>query len=204
MLRRSLFALQSRLKTRQIAHNGKPYLERSYIGTVFGARVYLHRFIACDEDGVHDHPFLYSCSFLLAGWYWEDRWAKRYLRRWVNFIGPNDMHRVVLPENGKDVWTLFIHSSRVKPWGFMRATEDDKHGPRYEYRPESHLEDPAYSDWSKDLTGKQLRAAGKMFPVALGTNAYAAGLLEYPADAKAHPSRVGGMVANSGLASNRM
>jgi hypothetical protein len=190
MIRKALFALQSRLPTRQIAHKGKPYLERSYLGTVLGLRFYLHRFVACDEDGVHDHPFLYSVSLLLAGWYWEDRWALRYRRRWFNLIGPNDMHRVVLPENGKDVWTLFVHSARVKPWGFLRASATDRHGPRYEYRPESHAEDPAYSDWSKDESGKRLRESGKMFPIPLGMNAYAVGLLDYPDDAKRHPGEL--------------
>jgi len=186
MIRSLLFKLQSRLKTRQIAHGGKPYLERSYLGTAFGLRFYLHRFVACDEDGVHDHPFLYSCSLILAGWYFEDRWSKRYKRRWINFLGPNDMHRVVLPPNGRDVWTLFIHSARVRPWGFLRAVAHDKHGPRFEYRPESSLGDPAFSDWSRDLTGAQLRAAGRMFEIPLGKNAYAAGLLTYPESALTH------------------
>ena len=190
MIRKILFAIQSRRPTRQISHLGNPYMERTYLGTAFGVRVYLHRFVACDEDGVHDHPFLRSISLLVAGWYFEDRWARRYRRVWLNLLGPNDMHRVVLPDNGKDVWTLFAHSARVKPWGMLRATALDKHGPRYEYRPESSQDDPAYSDWSKDLTGAQLRAAGKMFSIPLGMNAYSAGLLEYPEDARQHPSKL--------------
>lgn len=186
MRRRLLLKLQSNLKTRQIAHGGKPYLERTYLGTAFGWRFYLHRFVACDEDGVHDHPFLRSLSLILAGPYFEDRWSMRYVRRWLNYIGPNDMHRVVLPPNGRDVWTLFIHSERVRPWGFLRAVEPDQHGPKFEYRPESSPGDPAFSDWSRDLTGAQLRAAGRMFDIPLGMNAYSAGLLPYPESALSH------------------
>lgn len=186
MLRKLLYSLQGRLKTRQIAHNGEPYMERSLVGTLFGVRLYLHRFVASDSDGIHDHPFLYSVSVILAGWYWEDRWARRYLRRWVNFIGPNDMHRVVLPTNGRDVWTLFMHSARVKPWGFFRAVALEAKGPRFEYKAVSDADDPAYSDWSKDLTGAQLRAQGSMFPIPMGQNAYQVGLLPYPQSALTH------------------
>lgn len=168
-------------------HEGKPYLERHYVCTVFGVRVYLHRFVACDEDGVHDHPFRYSVSLILAGWYYEDRWAKRYVRRWFNFIGPNDFHRVVLPHHAShDVWTLFMHVPRTKPWGFLRAVAKGLHGPVFEYRPQSEPNDPALSTWH--LTAPKARELRKQaeFQVPLGMNAYAAGLVAYPEQAKTH------------------
>ena len=66
LARRLCYALQGYLPTRHISHLGAPYMERSYVATVFGVRVYLHRFVACDEDGVHDHPFRYSASLILC------------------------------------------------------------------------------------------------------------------------------------------
>lgn len=186
MLRKLLFAIQGKLPTRHITHQGHPYLERSYVATLFGVRVYLHRFVACDEDGLHDHPFRQSLSLILAGWYFEDRWAGRTTRRWLNYIGPNCFHRVVLPAGEPhDVWTLFLHTKREKGWGFLRPSVSDSEA--LEYRKESLPEDPAYSSWHlKAPTGKQLREHpemsldGKSFHVPLGLNAYAAGLLAHP------------------------
>ena len=126
LARRACYRWQSRLPTRHISHRGAPYLERSYVATVFGIRIYLHRFVACDEDGLHDHPFRHSLSLILAGWYWEDLWAGRGRRRWFNYIGPNKLHRVVLPEAaGADVWTLFFHTPRVKAWGILQPVASD-------------------------------------------------------------------------------
>jgi hypothetical protein len=187
MLRRLLSKISDRLPARHIRHEGKPYLERYYVGTVLGIRIYLHRFVACDEDGLHDHPFRYSLSLLLAGWYYEDRWGKRYTRRWFNFIGPNDFHRVVLPSHAAhDVWTLFMHVPRTKPWGFLRASAQGAHGPVFQYLPQSEPSDPALSLWHLTApTGAQLRAKSDM-PVPLGMNAYAAGYLKYPKQALLH------------------
>jgi hypothetical protein len=188
MLRRLLYWLSGHLPARYIRHEGKPYLERYYLCTIGSIRVYLHRFVACDEDGVHDHPFRYSLSTILAGWYYEDRWAKRYKRRWFNFIGPNDFHRVVLPhEAPHDVWTLFAHVPRSKPWGFLRASARGSHGPVFQYLPQSEPDDPGLSSWH--LTAPKGRALREQFPqdqVPLGMNAYAHGTLKYPPQALTH------------------
>lgn len=190
-----LFWIQGNLPTRHIPHQGKPYLERSYIGTFAGLRFYLHRFVACDEEGVHDHPFRYSLSIILAGWYFEDRWVGRRIRRWFNFIGPNALHRVVLPDNAShDVWTLFVHTGRCKPWGVLRAVARGQHGPVMAYEPRSMPTDPAFSNWHlRAPIGKVLRAHPELnidgvpaFDIPLGLNAYAAGLIEYPASARRH------------------
>lgn len=198
LMRNILFWLQGQLPTRHISHLGKPYLERSYVGTLFGVRIYLHRFVACDEEGVHDHPFLYSWSFLLAGWYFEDRWTRRAKRRFFNFIGPNTLHRVVLPaDKSHDVWTLFMHTERVKPWGVMRALCRGRHGPIWQYAPKSQPEDPGFSTWHlRAPTGRELRADpslnidGPAFDIPLGKNAYAVGLAEYPESARRHVADV--------------
>lgn len=179
-MRSVLTAIQSRLKTRQICHQGKPYLERSYVGTLLGIRVYLHRFVASDEDGLHDHPFRWSFSLLLRGWYWEERWRVRRRVRWCNLIGPSDFHRVVLPDNGRDVWTLFFHTARRQPWGFMRPNGKETHGACYEYVAVSKANDPAFSDWSNDVSGAELRRRSDAFAIPRGKNAYAIGLLPHP------------------------
>ena len=193
-LRRFCFWLQGKLPTRHISHGNLPYLERSYVGTVLGTRLYLHRFVACDEDGLHDHPFLSSFSVILAGWYFEDLWCGRVVRKWFNYIGPNRFHRVVLPEStGRDVWTLFFHSPRVRPWGTIRPTSKGQHGPVMTYSPQSEPDDPAFSKWHLTAPrGAALRAdlslniSGPAFNVPLGKNAYTAGFMEYPKSARKH------------------
>lgn len=193
-IRHFCYWLQGKLPTRHISHQGQPYLERSYVGTLLGIRIYLHRFVACDEDGVHDHPFRWSGSLILAGWYFEDLWAGRVKRRWVNIIGPNRFHRVILPEHtGADVWTLFFHTPRVKPWGFLRPTKAGQHGPVMTYEPHSAPEDPLFSRWHEEaprglaLRGNlALNSQGPAFRIPLGQNAYQAGLASYPASARHH------------------
>ena len=195
MIRRLCYWLQGKLPTRHISHMGQPYLERSYVGTLFGIRIYLHRFVACDEDGVHDHPFLWSGSLILAGWYYEDLWVGRVKRRWFNLIGPNKFHRVVLPEHtGKDVWTIFFHTARVKPWGFLRPVAQSSHGDAMAYIPQSEPDDPAFSRWHESaLSGAQLRVhpeknfgGAHAIQVPFGKNAYSAGITPYPASARQH------------------
>jgi hypothetical protein len=194
LMRRLCYWLQGKLPTRHIPHEGVPYLERSYVGTAFGLRFYLHRFVACDEDGVHDHPFRWSLSTILAGWYHEDRWSGRVDKHMFNLIGPNDFHRVVLPENdGRDVWTLFIHTGRVKPWGFLRPTAKGQHGSVMTYAPESEPTDPTFSEWHLTApTGARLREDPSLnkgipaFNIPLGQNAYSAGYAKYPDSARQH------------------
>lgn len=194
LMRRACYRWQSRLPTRHISHRGAPYMERSYVATVFGIRVYLHRFVACDEDGLHDHPFRHSLSLILAGWYWEDLWAERRRRRWLNYIGPNKLHRVVLPEAaGADVWTLFFHTPRVRDWGILHppASGGDG-GSALRFEVLSEPGDPALSHWHRKApTGRELRAdpgrnvdGAPAFDIPLGRNAYSAGLTRYPASAR--------------------
>jgi hypothetical protein len=159
MLRKILYKISDNLPARYINHGDGPYMERYYVGTAFGLRFYLHRFVASDADGIHSHPFRYSLSLILAGWYYEDRWLVRKVKRFFNFIGPSDFHRVVLPDNGKDVWTLFMHTARVQPWGFLRPAGDAANGlGAYVYQSESDPKDPAFSTWHlTEPKGRELR-----------------------------------------------
>lgn len=122
MMRRFLFWLSARLPLRIIDDNGQPYLERYYIASLLGVRVYLHRFVASDPDrGLHDHPWAWAVSLILAGWYIEETRSGGFARNRINFLVGDNFHRVVLPIDGQDVWTIFIHrQGRAKAWGFIR------------------------------------------------------------------------------------
>lgn len=170
MLRRLLYALSARLPARFIDHEGQPYLERYYVATLPGLRVYLHRFVGSDPDGVHDHPFRHSASLILAGWYYEDRLEGgqivRRVRRWWNRIGPADFHRVVLPGHS-DVWTLFLHTARTKHWGFLRP-DPALPDAALRYVDQSQPQDPPFSQWHRTaLRGAQLRATCRTVPLGL-------------------------------------
>lgn len=124
----------SRLRIRPIYHEGGLYLKRYYICTLFGWRVYLHHFMMSDPDGRHNHPFPYSFSLILAGYYFEEtRWGVKK-KRLFNFIGPDKFHRVLVPQKSsghyiaaddwsteyRTCWSIFVHGPRTCHWAFLR------------------------------------------------------------------------------------
>ncbi len=122
MIRRFLRWLTARLPVKVIGRD-EPYVEWYYICTlpIFGGvRVQLHRFVRSDPDGLHDHPWGWSRSFILAGWYFEERRDRTRIRKAGQTYGMtgDTFHRVRMPENG-ETWTLFIHGPYVKHWGFI-------------------------------------------------------------------------------------
>ncbi len=67
-------SLAGLLPLRIISDDGRPYLERYYVGTIFGRRLYLHRFVGSDpKRGWHDHPWYPAYSVVLWGEYGEER-----------------------------------------------------------------------------------------------------------------------------------
>lgn len=176
-MRALLYWITGFLPARYINHEGRPYLERYYVCTLFGRRYYLHRFLASDEDGVHNHPFLHSMSFILAGWYWEDLLKNdavvRLRKRFFNYIGPNHFHRVVLPDNGRDVWTFFSHGPRVRTWGFRREVVPGDESSGFHFVNESKPEDPAFSNWHFTAPiGKLLRSKIREIPLGYSYEGY--------------------------------
>jgi len=133
MVHKLLYFLTGFLKCRVIDCDGKPYLERYYVGTWFGKRYFIHRFMSSDPDrGLHDHPWRWAKSYILAGGYNElvlkDDMIVTKKRRApeINKFDGRVFHRVLLPdENAGKTWTLFVHGPREKSWGFLEYTYDD-------------------------------------------------------------------------------
>lgn len=120
--------------------DGKPYLTRYYL---FGAdrkwgNVFLHHFHSSDVDVapsgayyLHNHPWPWSFSIILAGGYLEYRrdtfsetdehyilTSRKYLPGSINTLSAEDFHRVDLLE--EDGWSLFFTGwrSKKRSWGF--------------------------------------------------------------------------------------
>lgn len=138
MIRKILKRITKHLKSTVIVGVDKqPYLERYYLwgwapwkpkGSKFvswlpGAM--LHRFVRGDEDSeLHNHPWKWSISLILAGGYVEERRVADEVVAYtyktpgsLNLIRANDFHRVDLLED--DCWTLFITGPKAQSWGFL-------------------------------------------------------------------------------------
>lgn len=143
-MRSLLYWLSGRLPCCIISDGDKPYLERYYLFTALGVRFYLHRFVESDPDrGLHDHPWPWAFSIILAGSYEEHRRSGARTVRWFNWLTGDNFHRVVLhrylnTNEPRHVWTMFAHRTRrTKEWGFLRE-EWDCLSPTYRrisYRP---------------------------------------------------------------------
>ena len=98
-----------------------PYLERWYIVRTKRFGLYIHRFWASDEDGVHDHPWN-NFSWVLSGGYWEHLPDGQRLWRapgYKKMRSAEEFHRLEIPENGAgSTWTLFGRFKRRRKWGF--------------------------------------------------------------------------------------
>ena len=157
MIRNLLYCLTNRLPARIISDGEKPYLERYYVGTVLGVRFYLHQFVASDPDrGLHDHPWPWAFSIILAGSYLEETRGGTKPVRWLNFLTGDSFHRVILRSRyGRTlpVWTLFAHrAKRTKRWGFLRSTLLDNTFRYIVHRPSI---DEQW--WMNAPTGRQIR-----------------------------------------------
>ncbi len=141
MINKLLYKYTSELPCRLIPRKGgEPYLERYYVGHLFGVTFYLHRFVSSDqEEHLHNHPWEWAKSLILSGSYDEEvvidlcanlhngcYTTTRTVRFW-NDIGPNHFHRIANAKPG--TWSLFFHGKRQrvkvgqcsvsKGWGFL-------------------------------------------------------------------------------------
>lgn len=93
-----------------------------------GWGVYLHKFHRGDDgEELHNHPWKWSVSLILAGGYIEERRegldvvTYKYKPGAINILMADTFHRVDLREH--DAWSLFIAGPKVQSWGFWdRAT----------------------------------------------------------------------------------
>lgn len=124
-MNRFLYWLSGLLPARLINDGSRPYLERYYMATLFGWRIYLHRFVDDDPDrGLHDHPWSRAFSLVLSGYYAEHRRDGVRIVRWFNSLTADTFHRVMIPDGVPCCWTLFVHKAGVvKTWGFMKPLE---------------------------------------------------------------------------------
>lgn len=97
-----------------------PYLRRWWViprNRLFN--IYLHHFLHSDDDrALHDHPWLFNCSILVKGTYYEVTFSGACRRRrWVPYFRwGKAAHRVELVS--REVWTVFITGPVVRDWGF--------------------------------------------------------------------------------------
>lgn len=154
----NLERLVSKLPSTTITIQGKPYLTRYYVlgGDRQFGNVYIHHFHTSDQgDELHNHPWAWGFSIVLAGGYIEERardpmvWeadpvpgegAKIFgMKRKVeiierlirpgslNFIRSSDYHRTDLIDEAEGAWTLFFTGPRRSAWGFLnRHTSEFK------------------------------------------------------------------------------
>lgn len=127
LMNRLLFWISGFLVCRIIHREpGVPYLERYFMGSIFGRHVYLHRFLDSDELTTHDHPWDWSISFLICGAYVERRRWEGGTKtiKWFNFLGGDTFHSVQLIP-GVFAWSLFCTGPRSgKKWGFMEPIHE--------------------------------------------------------------------------------
>lgn len=89
--------------------------------------ILVHRFHSSDDgDALHNHPWSWAFSIVLAGGYVEERFdsttdgnvrRRRVLPFSINWIDEHDFHRAELVEH--DAWTIFVTGPKVSTWGFM-------------------------------------------------------------------------------------
>lgn len=138
----TIASVLTKLGRRRMIHRDGPYgkedyLERFYILSTPWLGIYLHKFLADDDDGLHDHPWN-SLSILLKGSYLEEMPAypkmfrlikegttitkkRRPLRPLFYLRSKFDAHRITLPAEGKETWSLFIRFGlKRRIWGFYR------------------------------------------------------------------------------------
>lgn len=154
-----LWRITGRLPQRIIDEDGKPYLERYYVGTLFDHRFYLHRFVASDPDrGLHDHPWKRAYSLILSGYYVELTRIGSHEVFWFNSLTHDKFHRVLLPKTeifSKAVpapcWTLFFHTTnQVNKWGFLKSipdVDDADNDDAKLFVPHKYLKEGPQKDW---------------------------------------------------------
>ena len=112
MISKLLYKLTANLPCRLIALDSGPYLERYYVGQLFGVTFYLHRFVSGDsERHLHNHPWRWGRALVLSGGYTEECVTdlcpaagdsgcliEERRIRWWNKVNGNHFHRITAPK----------------------------------------------------------------------------------------------------------
>lgn len=165
MIRKILEKWSDRLRVRTIEIDGRPYLRRYLVARVLGCELYLHEFLTADaERHLHDHPWAWSASVLLAGGYVEEvldhvdgyagpiTFYRSHNAPGFNLVG-RGFHRIA--HMRRATWTLFAVGRRVKMWGFL---EFDEPAAATVYRqPFDYPRAGDALDWSRQPYGRELR-----------------------------------------------
>lgn len=114
--------------------DGSVYMERYWLfnpyphgssgeGNRFPISIRLHRIMRPDGDHhLHDHPWN-ARTFILRGWYWEERgpWlVSGHIARTEGATASlrfGEYHRITKVSSG-GVWTLFVTGKKRGTWGF--------------------------------------------------------------------------------------
>ena len=121
-----------RLRNRTIRDDdGSPYLTRWYLVRVLRQwlpGVFPHYFHRSDHDReLHNHPWRWAVAIILKGGYYEHRYDSRTKQTRVRYLPPISVsiltpdifHRVVLLDEARGSWSLFIAGPRFQEWGFL-------------------------------------------------------------------------------------
>jgi hypothetical protein len=128
-----------------IGPRDNPQTLRWHIFRWRGWQFSLHKWLRSDDDrALHDHSG-HNLSIILTGGYWEvlrewreyftgtgigaewthhgdgEWWRLRTVFRWplVPYYRRADVpHRIVLPSDGKPVWSLWLRWPPIREWGF--------------------------------------------------------------------------------------
>lgn len=115
-----------------VSKEKKIILKRRFIINRQNFGLYLHKcnYPDLDPNLFHDHPWSWSFSIILYGYYIEERPGfgqedekrkKRFLN--LNILGKNTFHRLSeISKNG--VWTLYFRGKRAKKDGFLLRQEN--------------------------------------------------------------------------------
>lgn len=123
-----------RMIKRERDGKAEDYLERFYVLSTPLFGIYLHRFWASDDDGLHDHPWN-SISVLLRGGYYEEEPERQGvphgptitrlrapLHPFFKVRSKYAAHRLTVPPGTEgQTWSLFIRFGlKRRKWGFYR------------------------------------------------------------------------------------
>lgn len=108
-----------------IGELANPYLLRWYlVPHNRWLNVYLHKFVRSDDPHLHDHPWAWFASLVVAGSYVEVTPVGLGSRRQASVAlhAGTHRHRVILPLNtdGHEIpcWTVMITGPHRRQWGF--------------------------------------------------------------------------------------